>query len=100
MSALHRLYPHEKTLVLNALYDALDVMGMSIIRANSARGILLISPEASVDEQLRIELTPDARDRNTGVEIITANDCSEDNAWANALLDEIASTIERAETEI
>ncbi len=100
MSVLQRLYPHEKALVLNAIYDALDVMGMSIAQADSVRGTLLLYPEASREKQLRLMLSPDAKNERTKVEILTADEATDDEAWANTLLDEIASTIERTGLEI
>ncbi len=95
MSAVSRIYPHEKALVLNALYDALDAMGMKIAQSDSVRGTLLIFTDASGEKQLRITLLPDVKDVHTNVEINAADDCAGNGALSDALLDEIASTIKR-----
>lgn len=99
MQTSSRQYPHEKAIVLNALYDALDAMGVSIIQSNSIRGTLLVHWKMEVDEKTRIALSPNLTDDSTRIEIFLPGTSPEDERWAQALLEEIEAVLIKAGME-
>lgn len=99
MCASSGKYPYEKAIVLNALYDALDAMGVTIIQSNSARGTLLVHWKMEVDKEIRIVLSPNLTDDSTLVEIFLADNSPEYEQGAQALLDEIGAVLTKAGME-
>jgi hypothetical protein len=92
-----RLFPYEKAVVLNAIYDALDARSFVIDRANSVRGTLFVSSKTFPEMNGRIAITPTLSGEQTLVEILTDDGAENQSEWINALMDEAQSLIRRAE---
>lgn len=95
MAPQSRCFPYEKSVVLNALYDIIDKLGLSLDSANSVRGTLIVSnPEHT--GRMRIALGFGMEKDKTTVEVYTGNgDASFAEAWGPIIIDELASSMMR-----
>ena len=55
MSPKSRCFPYDKNIVINALYDVIDALGLSLDSANSMRGTLIVS-DTEHNGKMRIAL--------------------------------------------
>jgi hypothetical protein len=95
MAPKSRCFPYEKSVVLNALYDTIEKLGLSLVSANSARGTLIVSnPEHT--GRMRIALGFGMDKGQTEVEVYTEDeDASFADTWSPIIIDEIASIMRR-----
>lgn len=96
METQNRCFPYEISIVINALYDTIEALGLRLDCAASARGMLLVSEPgrsgamrialeaADGPKQTRVSVLPDGAD--TGVFF----------TWSEVILDELFGTIRRA----
>ncbi len=93
MASHSKCFPFEKNIVINALYDTLDALKLSLDRANSARGTLIVSnPEHT--GKMRIALSIDAK--QTLVEVFPENgDRNFTELWSPVVLNELAGRMKR-----
>lgn len=90
-----REYPYGKSILLNAVYDVLDRLGLPIAFADSQAGALQFLHGAASG---RMELTALLRN---GEEVTRIQVADADGALQAALLDEIASALhQNLETDI
>ena len=85
-----REYPYGKSILLNAVYDVLEQLGLPIAFADSRAGILRFLHGAGVGE---MELTAILRD---GEEVTRVAIADADGELPGVLLDEIASTLSQS----
>jgi len=83
------IFPCDRALVLNAIYDVLDALGLSIAHINSERGIILVrTPEHT---ELRIMVNTVFPSKHTEVEIVCTQGVPSD--WTHIFLDELESML-------
>jgi len=99
MSEYTREYPYEKTMVLNAIYDAVDTIGFLIDKANSMRGTLIISSASFSRIGGRVAISSDDTIGHTRVEIFPKCEDTPLLGWPCALLDETEALLKRAGLE-
>ncbi|MBP8614022.1 MAG: hypothetical protein KBI40_04105 [Firmicutes bacterium] len=99
MSEYTREYPYEKTMVLNAVYDAVDTMNFLIDKANSMRGTLIISSASFPRIGGRVAISPDDTTGHTRVEIFPKCEDAPLLGWPCALLDEAEALLRQAGLE-
>lgn len=93
MSSQSRCLPYEKSIVINALYDAIDALGLSLDSANSMRGTLIVSGAEHV-EKMRIALNLDTIANQTRVEVYPEDGvASFAKEWGPVILDGIEGRI-------
>lgn len=85
-------YPHPKELMLSAVYDALDALGLSIKSANRERGVVVLSPVAG-----RIRIAVNAGGGATEVAVIPED--SSAHELCCVIADEISAVINSCEQE-
>jgi len=94
-----RLFPYDKAIVLNALYDALDGLSFVIDKSNSVRGTLFVSSKTFPEMRGRIAVSPALSGKHTLIEVFTDDGDEKQSEWTDALMDEMRSLIERAGME-
>lgn len=95
MSSQSRCFPYEKNIVINALYDIIEALGLSLDSANSMRGTLIVS-DAEHIEKMRIALGCDANANQTHVEFFPEDsNASFVNMWSLVILDELTGRMKR-----
>lgn len=99
MDKNERLFPCEKSIVINAIYDALDAIGFQIGKANSGRGTLIVSANAEPEIQYRIALTPNLTSEETAVEVFSLTGADTSDEWVSALFDEMKAILRKAGME-
>ena len=96
MEPQSRCYPYERSIVINALYDTIDALGLSLDSANSERGTLIVSDTKHFGS-LRIALSGEGRPVCTQVVIFSHDsDLSLAKMWSPVILDELSGTIQKA----
>ena len=85
-----REYPYSKSILLNAVYDMLDQLGIPIEFADSRAGILRFAHGTGAGE---MELTAILRN---GDEVTRIEIADTDGDLPGVLLDEISSTLHRS----
>lgn len=96
MDSQARCFPYEKSIVINALYDTIEALGLRLDSTNSARGTLIVS-EPGLTGKIRIALDAVEATGQTQVSILP-EDAGESifNTWSAIILDELSGTIQRA----
>lgn len=97
MSDNGQLFPYEKAIVLNAIYDALDALSFTIDYSNSVRGTLSVSSATFPKMKGRIAISPTLSGEQTQVEVFTNDEDHEASKWIPALMDEVQALLRRAE---
>lgn len=89
-----RCFPYEKSIVINALYDTIEALGLNLDSSNSVRGTLIVS-DARHTGRLRIAL--EAAGDQTQITIFPeGSDMSVFDIWNAVILDELSGTIQKA----
>lgn len=95
MNMKNKNIPYEKNIVINALYDVIEVLGLCLDSSNSARGTLIIS-EPGREGRIRIALDV-INTKHTWVSVFHHDgDDSVYETWSIIILDELMGMIERA----
>lgn len=95
MLSQSQCFPYEKNIVINALYDTIEALGLSLDKANSMRGILIVSNAMQMGK-MRIELIFNANTKQTLVEICPENgDVSFAETWSPIIIDELKGNMMR-----
>jgi hypothetical protein len=95
MASQGRCFPYDKSVVLNALYDTIERLGLSLDSANSARGTLIVS-DAEHTGRMRIALGFGSGDGQTQVEVYPEDgDTGFAEAWSPIIIDELTGSITR-----
>ena len=95
MASQSRCFPYDKSVVLNALYDTIERLGLSLDSANSARGTLIVS-DAEHTGRMRITLGFGSGDGQTQVEVYPEDgDTGFAEAWSPIIIDELTGSITR-----
>lgn len=91
-----RCFPYEKSIVINALYDTIEALGLGLDSADSARGTLVVSDPQQTG-RMRIVLSAAGNADRTQVSAYPEDpDARVFNTWSAVVLDELSGTIERA----
>ena len=86
------IFPCERALVLNAIYDVLDALGLATEHVNSERGVLAVrTPEGA---ELRIMVDTVFPSKRTQVGITIAQGDPSD--WIRIVFDELESMLAAA----
>lgn len=94
MTTQRRCFAYEKNIVINALYDTIEALGLSLVSSNSIRGTLIVSDTVHTGK-IRIALSFDAGKDQTQVEIFpedTGIDITD--VWSTVILDELSGRME------
>lgn len=93
MPSQSRRFPHEKSVVLNALYDTIEKLGLSLDSANSARGTLIVS---NAEHKGRMRIALDFGTDQTQVEVYSEEgDAGFAEAWGPVVIDELTGSMMR-----
>ena len=96
METQSRCFPYEKSIVINALYDTIEALGLRLDSSDSKRGMLVISGERQMG-RMQIDLDIAATETQTQVSIYPeSTDESSSVSWGAVIFDELSATIERA----
>ena len=96
MNSQAKCFPYEKSIVINALYDTIEALGLRLDSSNSVRGTLIVS-EPDRTGRLRIALDAVDTAGQTRVSIFPEDsDESISDTWSAIILDELSGTIQRA----
>lgn len=83
-------FPFEKSIVINALYDTIEALGLCLDKSNSARGTLIVT-DAEHTEKMRIALSFDIIKNQTLVEIFPDDPGARIvEVWSPVIMDEIS----------
>ncbi len=94
MTSQRRCFAYEKNIVINALYDTIEALGLSLESSNSIRGTLIVS-DTNHTGKMRIALSFDAVRKQTQVEIYPVDSgINITEIWANIVLDELSGRME------
>ncbi|MGI6071564.1 MAG: hypothetical protein ACOX75_00920 [Lachnospiraceae bacterium] len=96
METKSRCFPYDKSIVINALYDTIEALGLRLDSSDSMRGLLVVSDEQQT-ERMRIDLDAAVTKTQTQVSIYPESpDGSLPASWSEVIFDELSATIERA----
>lgn len=88
-------FPYEKSIVINALYDTIEALGLSLDSSNSARGTLIVS-DMEHTGKMRIALGFGMNTNQTQVEVFPEDsNASFAKTWGSVVLDELAGRMKR-----
>src|SRR5690554_5502420 len=96
MDALSHLYPYEKDVMLNVLYDTLDSIGFRIEHANSERGTIIAVSSSPSQRSMRIALNGVPLKGESVISIFPEIEDDFGKQLSKVLFDEIASTIKQS----
>ena len=96
METQSRCFPYEKSIVINALYDTIEALGLCLDSSNSVRGTLIVS-DAQHTGSMRVALDAAGHTDRTQVHIFS-HDAGKNiiSEWGGVILDELLGTIQRA----
>jgi hypothetical protein len=95
MASQSQCLPYGKSVVLNALYDTIEKLGLSLNSVNSARGTLIVSDESHTGK-MRIALGFGVSEGQTQVEVYSEDgDASFAEAWGPIIIDELTGSMTR-----
>ena len=95
MESLSRCFPYDKSIVINALYDTIEALGLSLDSSNSVRGTLIVS-DMEHTGKMRIALDTVISTSQTLVQIYPeASNVSFAETWMPVVLDELTGRIKR-----
>ena len=97
MNKYEKRFPCEKAIALNAVYDALDAIGLHIDSANSGRGTLIVSSQTTPEISFRIGLSPSISAEETTVEVFCPDGAAVDRGAADALSEEMTAVTRTAD---
>ncbi|MGI6350045.1 MAG: hypothetical protein GX245_06145 [Eubacteriaceae bacterium] len=96
MKTQSRSFPYDKSIVINALYDTIEALGLRLDSSNSAYGRLVVS-DVQHRGSMRILLNNEENADRTRVDIFSENFNGEiPEMWSPVILDELSGTIQRA----
>lgn len=96
MEMRSRCFPYEKSIVINALYDTIESLGLRLDSSDSKRGMLIVSDERQT-ERMRIDLDAAVTETQTRVSILPESaDGSPPVSWSAVIFDELSATIQKA----
>lgn len=95
METHSQCYPYDKSIVINALYDTIDSLGLCLKSSNSSRGTLIVSDEQHLC-RLRIGMNAFEKAGQTQVSVFPEKSVDFFNKWNAVILDELLGTIQRA----
>ncbi len=96
METQSRCFPYEKSIVINALYDTIESLGLRLDSSDSTRGMLIVSDERQT-ERMRIDLNAIITETQTQVTIYPeSTDGSPSVSWSAVIFDELSATIQKA----
>ena len=96
METQSRYFPYDKSIVINALYDTIEALGLRLDSSNSARGTLVVS-DARHTGSMRIALNAEGNTDRTRVDVFPEDsDGGITEIWRPIILDELSGTIQRA----
>lgn len=89
MAPQSRCFNYEKSIVINALYDTIEALGLFLDSSNSMRGTLIVSDAEHVGK-MRIALSCGANSNQTRVEFFPeGSNASFVKKWNPVVLDEL-----------
>ncbi|MDI9501389.1 MAG: hypothetical protein QM236_11295 [Bacillota bacterium] len=95
MPSQSRCFPYEKSVVLNALYDTIEKLGLYLDSANSVRGTLIVS-NAEHTARVRIVLGIGTGGGQTKLEVYPEDgDAGFAETWSPIIIDELTGNIMR-----
>jgi hypothetical protein len=95
MAQQSQCFPFEKSIVINAVYDTIEALGLKLESSNSSRGTLIIS-DGSHTGKMRVALGFGANVNQTQVEVYSVDGgASFAEKWSPVILDEIEGRIRR-----
>lgn len=90
-----RCFPYEKSIVINAVYDTIEALGLKLESSNSLRGTLIVS-DGSHTGKMRVALGFGANANQTQVEVYSEDGgASFAEKWSPIILDEIEGRFRR-----
>lgn len=88
-------FPYEKSIIINALYDTIEHLGLLLDSSNSARGTLIVSGKENIGK-MRIALGVGERANQTHVDFFPEDkNKSFVEMWSPIILDELEGRIEQ-----
>jgi hypothetical protein len=95
MEILSRCLPYEKSVVLNALYDTIEALGLSLDSANSVRGTIIVSNTEHTG-RMRIAIGLGTGSEQTKLDVYPEDgDASFAETWSPIIIDETTKSITR-----
>jgi hypothetical protein len=96
MKASGRVFPYDRSIVINALYDTIDELGLLLVESDGTYGSLIICGEGNIG-RVRIELDAAEVGAQTRVTVIPDNGKGGDwDSFCSMIFDELSATIRRA----
>lgn len=98
MDEVSSVFPYEKSIILNVLYDTLESMGFKIGHVNSERGTIIADSTEYPRSSIRIACNGIPPENKSIVRIYTNNDNTQ-KRLSDVIIDEIEATIQRSLTK-
>lgn len=92
VSSQSRCFPYEKSIVINALYDVIESLGLSLDSANSMRGTLIVS-DTEYKVKMRIAINFGADTNQT--QVMVFSELGFTRSWSPIILDELEGRMKR-----
>lgn len=92
MSSQSRCFPYEKSIVINALYDVIEELGLSLDSANSMRGTLIVS---DTEHKVKMRIAIDFGADTNQTQVVVFPESGFTKAWGPIILDELEGRMKR-----
>jgi hypothetical protein len=93
MDALSHIFPLDKGLMLNVLYDTLEKVGFYLEKANSERGTLIVISSSKESRRMRIACESSITENKSIVQIFPEIIDDTGQQMAKMLMEEILTTV-------
>lgn len=96
MKVQGRCFPYEKSIVINALYDTIEALGLCLDSSDSIRGTLIVSDE---EKTWRVCITLSIAEGAGSTQVNVSpkdSDCNTCDVWGAVIFDELSATVQKA----
>ena len=96
MNELFKVFPYDKSIMLNVLYDTLDSLGFQIEKANSERGTVIAVSDTKPSTRVRIACNGiSTKAAETTIRIYPEPEDDFGKRLGETMLEEINATVQR-----
>lgn len=91
MSSISSVFPYQKSIMLNILYDALETLGFKIEQANSERGTIIAHSTGEPQRRMQIACNSILLEEKARVEIFPEIEDEESQLLSKMVIAEIST---------
>lgn len=94
VNEISHVFPYERSIMLNVLYDTLDVSGFSIVEGNSRKGVIIATSGQAENLRIRIECSSISMKEKTLMQVILESAKNTNERVVEIFMDKLITTTE------